>query len=291
MSLFFSIGFSSYAQEYLPELSPRTQITQDVGYNTISLDYSRPSSRGREVFGGLVPYNFIWRTGANDDTKISFKENVVINSTKIEAGEYVIFTIPNKTSWEFILYQKDENESNGVPDITKKNQYVWDESKVTLRAIAPAIQVTEYTETFSISLVNVEYDGVTLLFNWANTAVKFDIKTDSDSKVKSFIKDVEDNDPSFYNYYQIAAFYLAISQDQKALEKGLEYANRSLELWEDYGAKYRILLIKSKYLSKLNRTKEAIQAAEDALMLAKKENDSEYIERLSILLNTWKSTE
>lgn len=285
----FLFSHYSYSQKQLPALSPRTQITQNVGYNTISLNYSSPSSRGRKVFGGLVPFNFIWRTGANDDTKITFKESVIINNTKIKAGEYVIFSIPNKTSWEIILYQKEENESHGIPDIHKKNNYKWEENKVKVRIKTPVIQVADNVETFSISFKDIKYNSTTLLFSWANTVVKFKIETDSDSKVNSFIKNVEDNEPSFYNYYQIAAFYLATSTDEQSLKKGLKYANKSLELWKDNEAKYRILLIKSKCLFKLDKTNEAIQLAEQGLMVAKEENDSEYTERLKLLLETWKA--
>ena len=136
-SIFFTILFLSsyfnYSQIKTPRVSPASAIEQMVGLTEIEVEYSRPSKRGRDIFGNVVPYGKIWRTGADNCTTISFSTDVVFNSntsidgvkiskTKIiKAGKYSIFSIPNKESWDVILYS--DTDLWGVPKD-------WDENKI-----------------------------------------------------------------------------------------------------------------------------------------------------------------
>src|SRR6185295_5158559 len=87
----------------LPALSPNAKISQDFSTSSIEISYSRPSMRGRKIFGDVVPFGKVWRTGANSPTKIKLGEDMVIAGQKIKAGEYAVYTIPSKDKWEVIL--------------------------------------------------------------------------------------------------------------------------------------------------------------------------------------------
>ncbi|WP_435261818.1 DUF2911 domain-containing protein [Tenacibaculum sp. nBUS_03] len=113
--LFLSSTIMVLGQQQFPEMSPRAKVEQKVGFKTITVDYSRPSIRDRVIFGGLVPYGKKWRTGANDDTKITFSGSVLIKGDTIRSGTYSIFTMPNKKNWNFYLYDKNIGDWGGVP--------------------------------------------------------------------------------------------------------------------------------------------------------------------------------
>ena len=128
-SIFFTILFLSsyfnYSQIKTPRVSPASSIEQMVGLTEIEVEYSRPSKRGRDIFGNVVPYGKIWRTGADNCTTISFSTDVVIDSQTIQSGKYSIFSIPNKESWDVILYS--DTDLWGVPRD-------WDEDKIVFKS-------------------------------------------------------------------------------------------------------------------------------------------------------------
>ena len=100
----------------MPAASPSQKVEQAVGLGTVSLDYSRPSMRGREIFGDLVPYDKVWRTGANASTKIKFSDEVTIQGNKIPAGEYALYTIPGKEEWTIIIHKNTKHWGDGGQD-------------------------------------------------------------------------------------------------------------------------------------------------------------------------------
>ncbi|HEX8528908.1 MAG TPA: DUF2911 domain-containing protein, partial [Cytophagales bacterium] len=108
--LFFTPG--AYAQIAMPQPSPAATVTQKVGLADVTLSYSRPSARGRVIFGGLRPYGKLWRTGANGATKLTFSEDVTVNGTKVPAGEYSLFTIPGKDEWTVMLNKNAKASEN-----------------------------------------------------------------------------------------------------------------------------------------------------------------------------------
>ena len=158
------------AQVKAPAPSPTAKSEQKVGLTDITIEYSRPSMRGRTIFGGLVPYGKTWRTGANANTKITFSDDVTIAGDSLKKGTYAIYTIPNETSWDVIFYSDAKNW--GTPQ-------KWDDSKVALKTKAKVFNYPNMDmETFTILLDNLA-DGksANLNFLWDDTIaiIKIDV--------------------------------------------------------------------------------------------------------------------
>ena len=153
------ISFTSFSQLKTPPASTASKIHQVVGLTEFQVEYNRPSKKGREIFGNLVPYGKLWRTGANSSTKISFSTDVVIDGKTIEEGTYSVFSIPNEGYWDVILYS--QAEVWGVPRD-------WDENKIIFKS---NFKSTNYKdgyelETFSVSFKNVTNNDVDLVLSW-----------------------------------------------------------------------------------------------------------------------------
>jgi hypothetical protein len=164
----FIFTITAQSQTKKPQLSPTAKIEQNIGFTDIQLEYSRPSKRGRIIFGDLVPYGKKWRTGANSNTKITFSTDVTIGEKTLKKGTYAIYSIPNKNQWEIIFYKDSDNW--GLP---KK----WDESKVALKVPARVRTLCEYIETFTIGFdyFNDPYEFI-LSFTWDTTSAVLKIK-------------------------------------------------------------------------------------------------------------------
>lgn len=159
------------AQINTPAPSPAASMTQMVGLTEVGIDYSRPSMRGRTIFGDLVPYDKLWRTGANAYTTISFDTDVTIAGTAVKAGTYSIFTKPGREDWEVFFY--DEAKGGGTP----KN---WEDSKVVAKTLVPVEAMDMPVETFTITVDNLSTNGAHLGILWENTyvAVPFTVPAD-----------------------------------------------------------------------------------------------------------------
>ena len=141
---------SSFAQLKSPNASPRSNISQIIGLVSVNLDYSRPSKKSREIFGGLVPYNKIWRTGANNPTTISFSDYVKINNQLISAGEYHLYSVPTESTLDLVIYEKTDAWGS-LP--------TFDKSKVIARVSSDFIDLPNTVETFTISFENISNNG------------------------------------------------------------------------------------------------------------------------------------
>ncbi|PQJ81333.1 DUF2911 domain-containing protein [Polaribacter glomeratus] len=162
LSLFVvAIAFSTNAQKKAPA-SPSQKIEQVVGFTTISVDYSRPGVKDRTIFGDLVPFDKVWRTGANASTKITFSKDVMVGDAKLAAGTYALYTVPNEESWDVIFYTDTTNW--GTPK-------EWDEAKVAVKVAAEVMPVPDTIETFTILFDDVKDTSTVLGFLWENTYV------------------------------------------------------------------------------------------------------------------------
>jgi len=168
LSLFVvAISFSTTAQKK-PKASPFSKIEQTVGITNVTVEFSRPGMKGRTIFGDLVPFGKIWRTGANENTKITFSKNVTVSGKVLKAGTYALYTTPNKESWDIIFYSDAANW--GTP---KK----WDETKIALKVSAKVDIIPINIETFTISFDDLTMTSGVLGLMWENTyvGVKFDV--------------------------------------------------------------------------------------------------------------------
>lgn len=174
---------SLYAQEAkkieFPQASPLASVKEKVGVTDVSVEYSRPSIRERKIFGGLVPYGQVWRTGANAATKITFGSDVKVGGAPVPAGSYALFTIPGESEWTVIL-SKVVNDQWGSYAYDKKD----DQARVTVKPAAMA----EPQETMSISLQDMRSGKANLVIAWEKTKVAVEIDTDLVARVKPQIE-------------------------------------------------------------------------------------------------------
>lgn len=251
------------AQVTTPSASvPETSKTT-VGLTEVSIDYSRPSKRGRVIFGNVVPYGELWRTGANSNTTIQFSDDVVIDGQEIEAGEYAIFTKPEKDHWEIYFYDETDNWGNQVN---------WEEDKVAAKAIVKVQPLKTTQETFSIALDNITSTSAMLTFAWDDvmTAVKFEVP--SDKKAMATIEKTMKASPKAQDYLSAANYYYTTDRDIKQAKDWIDTGIKMLDVPAFYQL-YAQALIHAKAGDK----KSAMKIAERSLEASKKANDGAYV--------------
>ena len=262
--LFFTVNLS-FSQINTPRVSPASEVEQMVGLTEIEIEYSRPSMRGREVFGNLVPFGKVWRTGADNSTKISFDTDVIISGKTIQSGTYSIFSIPNKESWEIILYS--DVELWGVPRD-------WSENKIVFSSMfdVKKLKKSNTVETFTISFNDLTNNDVNMSISWENTSVDIKIEVPTRSMVESDINKVLSDNPKSSDYYAAAVFY---RQENINLDKALEWMNKAIEMNESprfwqYRQQSLIMAANDKFA-------EAVDAAKKSLNLAIEADNQDYI--------------
>ena len=262
--LLFTVNLS-FSQINTPRVSPASKVEQMVGLTEIEIEYSRPSMRGREVFGNLVPFGKVWRTGADNSTKISFDTDVIISGKTIQSGTYSIFSIPNKESWEIILYS--DVELWGVPRD-------WSENKIVFSSMfdVKKLKKSNTVETFTISFNDLTNNDVNMSISWENTSVDIKIEVPTRSMVESDINKVLSDNPKSSDYYAAAVFY---RQENINLDKALEWMNKAIEMNESprfwqYRQQSLIMAANDKFA-------EAVDAAKKSLNLAIEADNQDYI--------------
>ena len=255
----------SFSQINTPRVSPASEVEQMVGLTEIEIEYSRPSMRGREVFGNLVPFGKVWRTGADNSTKISFDTDVIISGKTIQSGTYSIFSIPNKESWEIILYS--DVELWGVPRD-------WSENKIVFSSMfdVKKLKKSNTVETFTISFNDLSNNDVNMSISWENTSVDIKIEVPTRSMVESDINKVLSDNPKSSDYYAAAVFY---RQENINLDKALEWMNKAIEMNESprfwqYRQQSLIMAANDKFA-------DAVDAAKKSLNLAIEADNQDYI--------------
>ena len=262
--LLFTVNLS-FSQINTPRVSPASEVEQMVGLTEIEIKYSRPSMRGREVFGNLVPFGKVWRTGADNSTKISFDTDVIISGKTIQSGTYSIFSIPNKESWEIILYS--DVELWGVPRD-------WSENKIVFSSMfdVKKLKKSNTVETFTISFNDLTNNDVNMSISWENTSVDIKIEVPTRSMVESDINKVLSDNPKSSDYYAAAVFY---RQENINLDKALEWMNKAIEMNESprfwqYRQQSLIMAANDKFA-------DAVDAAKKSLNLAIEADNQDYI--------------
>lgn len=212
------------AQLELPELSPPGRVIQETGFTSIEVYYERPAARGRsedEIFGKLVPFGKVWRTGAGNCTTISFSTDVIINNQTVRSGRYALFTIPDKETWTIILNT----------DTLAYGAYRYDQAKDVVRLEVPSLRVERYYEALTIDIDFIP-NNARIYISWLNTQVSFDISTGLDEKILSFIHEnliLRDSDnPDLYQ--SAIEYYLWHQQDRKQVMK---FIDRGIALKND----------------------------------------------------------
>lgn len=257
-------NFFVEAQVKTPQASPAAKVEQVVGLTNIQIDYSRPSAKGRTVYGDLVPFGKNWRTGANANTTISFSENVKVCGKDLAKGKYALYTTPKADSWDIIFYTDTNNW--GLPE-------VWDEAKVALRVSVKPETLSKSVESFSIFLNNLSNDSGVLELSWERTivSVPFTVPT-QEAAMKSIEKTLAG--PSAGDYFSAAQYFYQTNGD---LNKALSWVNSAVSLSpKDKDVPYWYLRLKSLIQAKLGDKKGAIQTAKLSLEGAIKEGNADY---------------
>ncbi|KXN99991.1 dihydrolipoamide dehydrogenase [Aequorivita aquimaris] len=269
-ALMLTVGIQ--AQIQTPQPSPFQKIEQKVGLTDVTLEYSRPSMKGRTIFGGLVPYNAMWRTGANANTKITFSNDVEIGGKTLKAGSYAIYTKPGASSWDVYFY--DETDNWGNPE-------KWDDSKVAAQVSVQAYPMPMNIETFTMSFDELKNDSALLGMLWEKTYVGVPIKFNTDKTVTASIQRVM-NGPSANDYYAAAVYYLEAGKD---INQAKTWIDKSIEMNKD--PKFWQLRQKSLIYAKAGDKKGAIEAAKKSLELAKAAGNDDYVALNEKSLKEW----
>lgn len=263
--------FAMDAQIKTPSASPSSKVMQTVGLTDVTVEYSRPGKKGRDIFSadGLVPHGAIWRTGANSATKISFSEDVMVNGADLKKGSYAILTVPSATSWKVNFYPY-ESTSWGS----------YREKDPAASVTATPTMMSRSKETFTIAVDDLKADGATINIYWDKTRVPLDLKVHTDKQAMASIDRVLAG-PSKGDYYNIANYYHANGKD---LNKALEYINIATA-----GENPRFWQVRRKalILADMGKVKEAIATAKKSLELAKAAGNNDYVRMNEASIAKW----
>lgn len=251
-----------------PQASPLSTVNQKVGLTDLTVVYSRPSKNDRDIFGGLIPFGEVWRTGANENTKFTTSDLLIFGKDTLKAGTYALYTIPNKDAWEVIFYSDYSNW--GTPD-------KWDESKVVLKQKVAVETSKSVQQTFSIGFDNFKTDQAELVLAWDKTTVRVPFKLTTDTKVMANIKKVMGG-PTANDYYQSANYYY---NNKKDLKQALEWAQKAVSMRSDA---YWFQAVLAKIQSDLGMKAEALQTAKVGRELAVKAENNDYVVQFDELI-------
>ncbi|AOW20056.1 DUF2911 domain-containing protein [Urechidicola croceus] len=272
LALILGLTFSVNAQIKTPAPSPGAKIEQTVGLTNVSIEYSRPAMRGRTIFGNLVPYGKLWRTGANARTKITFSDDVTIDGKELKAGTYGILSVPNSTSWDVIFYT--DSNGGGAPNEL-------DESKVALRTTASTHSIANDKQSFTIGLSDLTSDSANLYFAWEKTKVKLALGVPTDKTTQASIDNVMSG-PSSNDYFQAAVYYLESGKD---ISKAKEWIDKAVDMREEPA--FWQIRQQSLIYAKLGDKKGAIKAAKKSLELATEAGNADYVKLNKDSIEEW----
>lgn len=252
-----------------PAASPLCMLKQKVGLTEIEIDYSRPSVKGRDIFGAMIPYGQVWRTGANSATKIIFSTPVKLNGTEIPAGTYALMTIPGKDEWTIIINKGSE----------QWGAYKYDEKADVVRLKATPKTLDKPVETLTIEFNDIRDESSLLSLSWDKTLVPVKVEVEFVDKLTKQIEDVMASDEQKKPYFQAALFYYNHGKDLKKAEKWVDAAIAERD------AHYMVFL-KAEILAKLGDKSGAIAAAKHSMELATKANDTSYVKQNETLIKS-----
>lgn len=270
-ALAFAVSIPMLAQIQSPQPSPAAKIMQRVGLTDVTVEYSRPSMRGRTIFGDLVPFDKIWRTGANARTTITFNTDIMVGDGSLKAGSYAIFTKPSASSWNVYFYT--ETGGGGTPQ-------EWDESKVAAMYTAEVMTMEMPVETFTITIDDLHNSGATLGMLWENTYVGVPFTVPSKEMTMKSIESVMAG-PSGNDYFAAASYYY---QEGGDLEQAKKWVDKAVSMNSEA---FWMMRLQSLIYAKMGDKKGAIEAAKKSLAVAKAANNADYVKLNEDSLKEW----
>lgn len=260
-----------FGQIETPMPSPLGKVEQKVGLTDCSIEYSRPSVKDRKIFGELVPFGKMWRTGANASTKIKFSDPVKIAGKDVPAGTYALYTIPSEDEWTIILHKNLTYWGVGGSDYNPEEDQL--RFKVKANKKYPV-----KIETMTFNFANVSATGCDIELLWENTQVKFRMDVTYDDKVMAQIEQAMTI--SSRTYYAAARYYL---ENDKDLNKALEWINKATEGEEVFW----MLRQKALILAKMENYTEAISVAKRSKELAQEAGNENYVKMNEDSIKEW----
>lgn len=270
--LIIGLTFSVNAQINTPAPSPSSKMEQVVGLTDITIDYSRPAMRGRTIFGNLVPYSKIWRTGANMKTKITFSSDVTIDNKELKAGTYAILTIPTEDYWDIVFYT--DIKGGGAPAEL-------DNSLVALRMTVKTQLLTNDVQSFTIDISDITNSTANVNISWEKTRVTFDVMVPTDVIAMASIEKAMSG-PTAGEYYQSAVYLLTTNKDLKLSKDWIDKAiamNDNPPFWQ---------LRQQSLIWAANGDKEgAIKIAKESLAKSKEAGNDDYVKMNNDSIVEW----
>ncbi len=266
------VPFFLFAQTVeTPSTSSAVELRQDIGLTRTVLTYHRPSMLGRSVFGELIPFGEIWRTGANEATTISFDRPVNIGDQDIAAGTYSVYTIPGQETWFWVL--------NGDTSLWGARGY--DPGKDVLRFQARPRQLPLPKETMELYWTDISHTDANLTLAWANTQVQLPVHFFTTEQVQKSISAHLNNSSSGSDFYRAARYYLDNDLD---LDQALEWMEQRVEL---EGEQFGILRYKALIEKKLGKEEQAVTSMQRSLEMAREADNEHYVRMNEKSLQSW----
>lgn len=247
------------SSELFPKLSPRATVSQTIGTTRIAIDYHRPQVRGRRIWGELVPFGHVWRTGANEATTISFSDPARVNGQPVPAGTYAIFSIPGTDHWTLIFNKRWR----------QFGAFEYQPKEDLIRFDVKAKPVKEHTEWLTYEIYPASRSGAYVDLYWEKLRVSFLVEVDVDSTVAARMKQAMSKAaPGDWKLYADAAEYLL--EQEKDLHQAQVWVDKSIKIQENPTN----LLVKGRLLRAFGQNAQAIQVLERALKLASSQRAS-----------------
>jgi tetratricopeptide (TPR) repeat protein len=254
------IFFSSEAQQLnTPQPSPTANVKQNFALSSIEISYSRPGVKGRKVFGDLVPYGKVWRTGANNATTITFGEDVMVGGKKVPAGKYGLLTIPGENEWTVIISKQTT--------VTSPADYKQDQDVV--RVTTKPEKIPFSIETFMINIDNIKSNSCEIAFGWENVYASIPVTADVESKVMEQIKNSMENDNR--PYFNAALYYIDNGKD---LNKAVEWLDKA---YAQNPEAFWVLYQKARAQKMLGKKTDALATSNKSIEIAKKAKNDDYV--------------
>lgn len=261
----------AFGQLKVPAPSPLQTIKQNFALSSVEVSYSRPAVKGRKIFGDLVPFDKVWRTGANQATTITFGEDVSFGGKKVAAGKYGLLTIPGAKEWTVIITKQLDATS---PAAYKQDM---DVARITAKPISMPMSM----ENFMIVFDDIKGNSMELAMAWEKTLVSVTITADVDAKVSAQIDEIM-KDENNKSYFAAATYYLDNGKDAN---KALTWFDKAVE---QNPTAFYMHYHRARCLAKLGKKKEAIEAANKSIELSKVAKSDDYVALNQKLLSTLK---
>lgn len=260
------------AQIKTPQASLKAEVEQMVGLTDIDINYFRPAKKGRLVFGDLVPYGKMWRTGANQNTTVEIDTDIEINGNALPAGKYALYTLPKAESWDVIFYKTTDNW--GLPQ-------EWNDSNVVLKTSVKPETLNKDVEYFTIHVTPENNEQGTIDISWEKTIVHIPFKVPT-HKIAMESINANINENSKASDYYAAGVYLFTSNTD--VKKALDYVNKSIAM-QNGEAPFYMLRQKSLIQAANGDKKGAVETAKKSLEASEKAGNEDYVKmnRNSIL--------